>query len=140
MEMKLPNRLALEADTGHVLMSDALKDQLDHDDEEAIDDMFVSVIADRRIGDRNAPMAGTLRSVLFESVNPEIDIRLQIDDAFDTINAQTLTFGGFDMLHGDKKLTLAGPFTVKAARIDEVDVPRQLCVLSLQLQRVQKRQ
>lgn len=133
--------MEVKPDKSRVLMSDTLKGvlpDLDGDNLSQLVGEGIYVVADRRVGGQQLPLAGVLRSVLFD-VNPEVEMRIELAEALAVVQAQDLVFGGFELHHGEKTtVQLPGPFTVKAARIEEIDVPAQLCILLLQLQRVKK--
>lgn len=139
MEPKEPK--AIQADTSRILMSDALQGQLADLTDEAYDSLAgagVYVIVDRRVGGQQLPLAGVLRSVLFD-VTPELEMRVQLEEALAVVQATDLTIGEVELQHGEKTtVKMPGPFTIKAARIEDIDVPGQLCVLLLQLHRVKK--
>lgn len=131
----------IKPDTSRVLMSDTLKKvlpDLDGDNMSQLVGEGIYVVADRRVGGQQLPLAGVLRSVLFDIV-PEIEMRIELSEALAVVQTEGLTFESFELHHGEQTtVKLPGPFTVKAARIEEIDVPAQLCVLLLQLQRVKK--
>lgn len=131
----------IKPDTSRVLMSETLKKvlpDLDGDNLSQLVGEGIYVVADRRVGGQQIPLAGVLRSVLFDT-SPEIEMRIELSEALAVVQSEGLTFEGFELHHGEKTtVQLPGPFTVKAARIEEIDVPAQLCVLLLQLQRVKK--
>lgn len=133
--------MELKPDPTRILMSDVLKGQLPDLESEMAERMhaqYVHVIADRRIGGQQLPLAGLLRSVLFDA-NPEIEIKVELTEALKTVKANDLRFESFELQHSDEEtLPIPGPFTVKACRIQEIDAETQTCVLALQLQRVKK--
>lgn len=131
--------MEIKANTSRILMSDTLKEQLpelESDAAEELQDRYVHVVADRRINKQQHPLAGLLVSVLFD-VTPEIEIRVELSEALKTVKAEQLLFNSFELQHGDETVQVPGPFKVKAARIEDIDVMNQTSVLSLQLQRVQ---
>lgn len=121
-------------------MSEALRGALPDLDEGVDVDPLVGegvyVIADRSTGGgtSNVPLTGVLRSILFDTC-PEVEMRIELAEAFAVVQAHDLVFRGFELHHGQATVRLPGPFTVKAARIEEIDVQAQLCVLLLHLQR-----
>jgi len=120
-------------------MSDTLKDHLPDLESDVVDqlqDQYVHVVADRRIGAKSLPITGLLVSVLFD-VQPEIEFKVELSEALITVSANTLSFVSFELHHGETTVPIPGPFIVKAARIQDIDALNQMCVLSLQLQRVQ---
>ena len=135
--------MELKPDTSRILMSNALKGQVPELESEMVEQMqgqYVHVVADRRIGGQQLPLAGLLRTVLFDT-SPEIEIKVELIEAIRTVKANDLVFGGFELQHGEEEdggLSMPGPFSVKAARIQEIDPATQTCVLALQLQRVKK--
>lgn len=134
--------MKLKPDTSHILMSETLKDQLP---EGEVDDPLaqfsgtaVYVVADRCIGGQRAPLTGLLRSVLF-GAEPEIKIMVELSEALATVNAENMQILGIELQHGQETtIPIPGPFVVKAACIDNIDVVQQSCILSLQLLRVKK--
>ena len=139
MDSKDPKEV--RADPSRILMSDALRGQLPELESEMAEHMqgqYVHVVADRRIGGQQLPLAGLLRTVLFDT-SPEIEFKVELAEALATVKANDLSFGSFELQHGEETtLQMPGPFTVKAARIQEIDPMTQTCVLALQLQRVKK--
>ena len=137
----------INADVTRVLMSEALRSRFNVDDVaedvvdpaddsfKAISDSAVYVIIDRRLAGQQAPVSGVLRSVLFD-VEPEVELLMELTEAFAMVRAESMTIGGFELHHGEEStVKVPGPFTVKAARIQEIDVLQQSCVMALQLQR-----
>lgn len=132
--------MELKADPSKILMSETLKGQLPELESEMAEQMqgqYVHVVADRRIAGQSLPLAGLLRTVLFDA-SPEIEFKVELSEALATVKAEKLTFESFELEHGEETLQMPGPFTVKAARIQEIDAATQTCVLALQLQRVKK--
>lgn len=123
----------------NIMVSDALRDQLPDDFESTglPEDQFVVVVAVRNDGSENPIITGVLRTVLFD-VEPEIEFKVLLSDSFDIIQAQRLGFEKFELHYGKRMIELVGPFTVKAARIQDIDVVNQMCVLALHMQRVKK--
>lgn len=122
-------------------MSETLRGQLPELESDIAEQMhgnYVHVVADRRIGGQQVPLAGLLRTVLFDT-QPEIEFKVELSEALATVQANDLVFEGFELQHGEEtSLPMPGPFKVKAARIQEIDPVTQTCVLALQLQRVKK--
>jgi hypothetical protein len=56
-------------------------------------------------------------------------------DAFDLIEAGNVRFASFELHHGERIVRMPGPFTVKAARLDEFMVLEQMCTLGVHLKR-----
>lgn len=133
--------MELKPDPSRILMSDALKGQLPELESEIADQLhgqYVHVVADRRIGGQQLPLAGLLRTVLFDT-HPEIEFKVELSEALATVKANDLSFEGFELQHGEETtLNIPGPFAVKAARLQEIDPTTQTCVLALQLHRVKK--
>jgi len=133
--------MELKPDTSRILMSDVLKGQLPELESDAIDelqDQYVHVIADRFMNGHQQPLAGLLRTVLFDQ-SPEIEIKIELSEALKTVRANDLRFDSFELQHGEKEtVIMPGPFTVKAARIQEIEPATQTCVLALHLQRIKK--
>lgn len=129
------------ADTARILMSEALRGQLPELESEMAEQLrgqYVHVLAARRVGGQQLPLVGLLRTVLFDT-HPEIEFKVELSEALATVKANDLSFDGFELQHGEETtLDIPGPFTVKAARIQEIDPATQTCVLALQLQRVKK--
>lgn len=134
--------MELKANPSKILMSESLRGQIPdvEDGGDPIDQLSgqaVFAIVDRRIGGQAFPVSGLLRSVLFDS-EPELEISIELHEALATVKAQSVLIGGFELHHGETTVEVPGPFEIKAARIQEIDVPRQLCVIAMQLQRVKK--
>lgn len=133
--------MELKADPSRVLMSDMLKGQVPDLDSEVFDNLAgggIYVVIDRRVAGQQLPLSGVLRSVLFDEV-PELEMRVELAEALAVVQANELSFEGVELQHGEKTtVQMPGPFKIKAARIQEIDVPNQLCVLALQLHRVKK--
>ncbi len=133
--------MELKPNTSRILMSDVLKGQLPELESDAIDELhgqYVHVIADRFMNGAQLPLAGLLRTVLFDQA-PEIEMKIELSEALKTVKANDLRFDSFELQHGDEEtLVMPGPFIVKAARIQEIDPTTQTCVLALHLQRTKK--
>lgn len=122
-------------------MSDALKGQLPELESDEIDhlsDQYVHVIIDRRVAGQKVPLVGLLRSVLFD-LEPELDVKVELTEALAVVKARDLAIAGFELQHGEEStVEVPGPFTIKAARIEDINAQTQTCVLMLQLQRAKK--
>ncbi len=133
--------MEMKADPSRILMSDTLRGQvLDLDNADDVDDLahrYVTVVAARRLAGQLNPMTGILRTVLFD-IEPEIEFRVELSDAFDLVQADKQTFDCFELHHGTRIVNLVGPFTAKAARIQEIDVRDQMCVIALHLNRTKR--
>jgi hypothetical protein len=133
--------MEMKADPSRVLMSEALRGQvaeeLENEAAVSLEHHAVTVVASIQLGDTKTAVVGLLRSVLFEA-EPELEFRVQLDDALDVVAAQSLQFLGFELHHSERVIETLGPFTVKGARIDDVDTLSQLCTLSLGLKRPPK--
>ncbi len=132
------NSNVLKPNVSRILMSDVLKDKVPELESDAVDELqnqYVHVVADRRIGGQQIPIAGLLVAVLFGAI-PELDFKVELSEALITVKADQLSINSFELQHGDVTVPVPGPFYVKAARIQDIDVFNQTCVLSLQLQRV----
>lgn len=138
----------IKSETSRLLMSDVLRDRVQIDpamEDEAVlgaadvlEGGVVSVIANVQIGTgKSTAIVGILRSVLFEN-EPELEFRVQLDDALDLVTVQNLQFLGYELHHGDRIIKTPGPFLVKGARIDNIDPASSLCDLSLGLKRPPK--
>ena len=136
----------MKAETSKVLMSEVLRGRVDPEIEDeatqmgadALEKSVVSVIANVQIGTgKSTPIVGILRSVLFEA-EPELEFRVTLDDALSLVSAANPQFLGFELHHGDKVIKTPGPFTIKGARIDDIDPLQSLCILSLGLKRQPK--
>ncbi len=89
--------MELKPDTSRILMSNALKGQVPELESEMVEQMqgqYVPVVADRRIGGQQLPLAGLLRTVLFDT-SPEIEIKVELIEAIRAVKANDLVFGGF---------------------------------------------
>lgn len=134
--------MELKHNPTRVLMSDVLKDTLPELDEGQINllsEQYVHVVAERIVGQKLEPITGILSSALFAAVNPEIEFKVLLKEAFDVIEASDQTFNGFQLQHGTRNIDMTGPFTVKAARVQDIDPELQTCVLALQLERLKKK-
>lgn len=127
-------------DNNKFMMSDVLKGQIPELDDQHVDDIeekYVHVVAERFVNNQRVPIAGLLQSVLFDVV-PEIEIKVALQDALETANADGLSFGSFFITYGETKVTLKGPFIVKAARIQDINETSQTCVIALCLNRANR--
>lgn len=136
--------MELKTNNSRVLMSDALRDQLPEGDDsqspfDELQNNAVYVVIDRRVGGLKKPITGVLSSVLF-GVEPEIEVMVSLESALETVQAERLEILGIELQHGENvTVPMPGPFNVKVARIDKIDVIQQSCILGMQLQRVPKR-
>lgn len=129
--------LEVRADPTHVLMSDVLKGQVPEVESEFIEhaaQQHVIVIAEYATGASRSSVVGILRGVLF-GPEPEIAFCVNLKEALDIIDTSGLTFGGFELHHGERIVKMPGPFCTKEARIDEINPNEQLCTLGLHLRR-----
>lgn len=129
--------MEMKADPTQVLMSDVLRGSVPElEGETAPAANHVVVIADRITngGTKRDALVGVLRGILFD-VDPEIEFRIALEEAMNIVQAPGLSFGGFELHHGERIIPMPGPFVVKAARIDDINVPDQLCTLSLHLKK-----
>ena len=129
----------VKPENSRLLMSEALKGRLpaELEDEaaETLGNQAISAVIKLKIGDKSTAVIGILRSVLFEK-EPELEARVALDDAFNIVSSQNVTFLGFELHYGEKAVVkVDGPFVVKGVRLDEVDALNQLCLLSLGLKR-----
>ena len=134
--------MELKAQSPTLMMSEALKGRLTDADadggtaDDAPPALEVTVVAMVKVGDKQTALVGLLRSVLFDDDKPELEFRVQLTDALDFVAAKSLLFQGFELHHGDNcAVAVTGPFVVKGARIDDINVAQQLCVLCLGLVR-----
>ena len=129
--------MEMHADPSHVLMSDVLKGQVSELDDVTVEQLkseHVIVIGDMCIGPKRTAIMGILRGVLFD-VDPEIEFRINLEEALGIIQASELSFAKFQLHHGVRIVEMPGPFLVKAARLDEIDATTQLCTLGLHLKK-----
>lgn len=129
----------MKADTSNVLMSESLRGQIPElEDEHPVDILrgkHVIVVTEKIVAGKSEGMVGILRGVLLGS-DPEIELRCELKEALGILKADSLSFTRFELHHGEETVVpIPGPFTVKAARLDEVDVVEQVCTLGLHLQR-----
>ena len=132
-------------DPERILVSDELKGKIsDLDDEfdaeplnniDSIASRYVTVSVVRVVESKKETLVGILRSVLFD-IEPEIELKVQLSEAFDVIEANNQYFDTFELELDRRIVKLDGKFNVKAARIQEIDVKEQMCVLALHLQRL----
>jgi len=130
-------KLTMHANTSHVLMSDSLRGQVPELEGEERPDPFqgkhVVVIAEKVVGNSTSGLIGVLRGIHL-GVEPEIEFRIDLGEALGLIQAQDLSFTGFELHHGESTVVkIPGPFIVKAARIDEISPADQLCTIGLHL-------
>jgi len=132
--------MELKAQSPTLMMSEALKGRLTDDDGVVGEDtppvLAVTVVAVIKVGDKQTAIVGLLRSALFDTDTPELEFKVQLSDALDFVAAKSLLFQGFELHHGATcAVAVEGPFIVKGARIDDINVVEQLCVLCLGLER-----
>jgi len=116
-------------------MSDILKGQIPDIDADVIateEKKAVIVIATAVVGNKVEPIVAILKGVLF-AVEPEIELRIGLEEAFNVIQASNLTFNQLDLHLGERIVPMPGPFVVKQARIDEI--MDQMCTLGLHLKK-----
>lgn len=131
--------MEMKANTSNVLMSEALRGQVPELEDEQVVDAFrgkhVVVVTEKVIGGKAEGMVGILRGIML-GVDPEIELRCELKEALEILRANSLSFTKFELHHGEETIIpIPGPFIVKAARIDEIDVMEQVCTLGLHLQR-----
>lgn len=123
-----------------LLMSDSLRGHVPElEDEQQVvptDADPVSVVISAQFGQKATAIVGLLRGVLF-GTDPELEVRLQLDEALDVVSSPNFAFLGFAVHHGDREVKVMGPFLVTAVRIDDVNANEGLCTLSFGLKRNQ---
>lgn len=128
--------MEMKADPSHVLMSDVLKDKLP-DLAEQVENArkkHVIVVGHMVIGTKTEGITGILRGVLFGAA-PEIEFRIQLESALTIIQTSNVSFAKFELHHEERIVDMPGPFTIVAARIDEILAQEQMCTLGLHLKR-----
>lgn len=128
-------KLSMNVDKSHVLMSDVLRGQvpeLEGEERETDQAEHVVVIAQKIVGPLKEALIGVLRGIHLGS-EPEIEFRIDLSEAMSLISAKDLSFAGFELHHKTTVIPIPGPFTIKAARIDEISPIEQLCTIGLQL-------
>jgi len=124
-------------------MSDALKGNIPglENDQVPGTEFVVTVEGTIAVDGKETSITGALHSVLFD-IDPEIEFRVLLHDAFDVIEGENLTFKRIMIQQQHREVALGGPFTVKAARVSAIDADNdpdtQMCVLALSLKRVKK--
>jgi hypothetical protein len=131
--------MEMKAKTSHVLMSEELRGQVPElDDEQLVEaasaGKHVLVIAERILKNARTGVVGIMRGILFD-VEPEVEMRINLTEALDLVEAPDLLFGSLELHHGERVVKVPGPFIVKAARVDDIDANEQLCTLSLHLKK-----
>lgn len=131
--------MEMKAETSKVLMSEALRGRLpeDMEDEAATSPLeanMVTVVLHMQFGAQKTAVVGILRSVLFEN-EPEVESKVQLDEALTIVSAEKMVFLGFELHHGERVIPCPGPFAIKGARIDDIDIASGMCLLSLGLKR-----
>ena len=126
----------MKVNTDRVLMSDTLRGMLPEIDEEIelAKKKHVIVVGQMLIGPKSQGVTGILRGVLF-GASPEIEIRMQLDEALNIIQSPDVSFGKFELHHDERIVDMPGPFLILAARIDEISVSDQMCTLGLHLKK-----
>jgi len=133
----------IQPETSKVLMSEVLRGQVPAElEDEAIvqaadqlEGSVVTVVANIQFGSgKGTAVVGHLQSVLFD-VEPELEFKVTLEDAFNVVSAAQLVFQGYELHYGDRVIKAPGPFLIKAARMDHLDVRNGLCVLGLGLKR-----
>jgi hypothetical protein len=129
--------MEMKADKSHILMSDVLKGnvpELENETVEMSSGKAVIAVFSKVAGNKVEGMVGALRGVLFD-VNPEIEVRVEVEEAFKVVRTSNLQFQKFELHYGEDVIEVPGPFIVTAARIDAIDVFDHMCTLSLNLKR-----
>lgn len=130
-------KIKANSEQDKLMMSESLYEHVD-EPPQFEEPTFVVVIGHRQVKDKQMPLLGSLRSVLFD-VEPEVEFRVIIDEAFSVINSTDQFFAAFEFHYGDKHIIkVPGPLIVKAARISDVEPKDGMCILSLQLKRLEK--
>jgi len=126
-------------------MSDVLRGQVPALDDtvaevsvEELGNQHVLLVAEKVTGAKVTGVVGILRGALL-GPDPEIEFRCEIEEALNIMEAPNLSFNKFELHHDKRIVPVTGPFIVKAARIDEINVQDQLCTLGLHLARKAQR-
>lgn len=131
--------MEMKPDTSSVLMSEVLKGQIpDLEEVEVVDALaggkHVIVILEKLVSTTATTAVGILRGMLFDT-DPEVELRIDLTEALDIVEAKSLLIGKLELHHGERIVPVIGPFKVKAKRLDEVSFADQLCTLGLHLTR-----
>jgi hypothetical protein len=125
------------ADASRLLMSDTLKGNLQEFDQDEVDsvvDLYMICVINRTVSGNPKPVTGILRSILFDD-KPEVELSVSVDDAFSFVEAEEQLFASVEIHHGERIVMMNGPFIIKAARLQDMDVKNQTCVVLMQLNR-----
>ena len=119
-----------------LLVSDALKEVLQEEELEQVNDMFISVAVVTE--PREACLTGNLVGVEF-SERLKVDIKLLLKDAFTFISKvisnsrHNKTCECLIMMLGDEVVNIPGPFKIFSTKIIEIDSTNKLCILAIDL-------
>ena len=133
--------MEMKAETSKVLMSEVLRgrvpEEIENEAAQSIENGMVTVLIQVQRGPKRTSIPGILRSVLFEA-EPELEAKVELDEALNIIEAKDLQLLGFELHHGDRVIQVPGPFWVKGTRIDEINPLDGMCLLMLGLKRPPK--
>jgi hypothetical protein len=126
-------------DQRQIMMSDSLRGQIPELDADAATkfleqeaDKYVTVVAEMITAGRITGLTGVLRGILL-GTNPEIEFRCELSEALALLHLNNVIFGKIELHHGLTLIPIPGPFSVTAARIDEINPQDQMCTLGLHL-------
>lgn len=127
--------------TDKLLMSDALKGRLPAELEDealaAMEKAGLTVVIMVQVGTaKQTAIVGLLRSVLSDD-EPELEFRTELHEALNVVAAwRDYRVVSYELHHGERVVEFnSGPFDIKGARLDELDLLHQMCTLSLGLKR-----
>jgi hypothetical protein len=98
----------------------------------------ITVIAGRYIAGNLLPFVGVLKSILFNSMSPEIEFKVELDEAFAIVEADDISFSKFELHYGERIVPVVGPFLITDVRISDIDTKSQMCSIHIGLKRVQR--
>ena len=124
-------------DESRILISNELVDQLPDIDQISgiIDELLLVYIRDDASG---VEISGSASSLLFAD-DPEVEVKMSISGALDVLkNREKALFTSIKVAHNKNLIQLEGKYEIHAAKIFNVNVEEQSCILAVGLKQVKK--
>lgn len=125
--------MTIRADTSRVLMSDVLNDAVIEG--VTVDAPSYIICRINVKDDEEKSIVGTLSSILLDE-HIEVEVSTLLEDGFTTLKNFTLYKIASLEISGDENggMSIEGPLTISAVRIEAIDYTRRMCTLLVKLQ------
>lgn len=122
--------------TSKILMSDVLKGNVEELEEPAVDDLknrFMTGVLIVQDPVHFNSLVGSISTCLLD-VHYELEIRVLMEDAFLAMKYwRDVKFSSYEIHYDKDIISIEGPLSISAIRVQEIDPGRQTCVLAMKL-------